>query len=160
MRWEVSEWRGPDIEDGAAIHNAQQQQQWRISLKNSKGRRGRERLWRRRKLCNCQPVVTNPNNNICEGGGRHHCNSSHPRWSPIQTTTSVRGVDAIIAILLIPERRCSCSAKRRPWPQYGGTRGRRRSRGSKEGRNRSFWTIGFKSESTFTFLCQNFLQFL
>ena len=47
MRWEVCEWRGHNIEDGAAIHNAQQQQQWRISLKNIKGRRGRERV------CNC-----------------------------------------------------------------------------------------------------------
>ena len=75
MRWEVCEWREPNIEDGAAIHNAQQQQQWRISLKNSKGRRGLERD------VEVAEVVHLP-----------------AGWSPIQTTTSVRGVDAIIAI--------------------------------------------------------------
>ena len=90
MRWEVSEWRGPNIEDGVAIHNAQQQHQWRISLKNIKGRRGLERVWRRSEsLCNnpqAAEVVTNPSINILEGVDAHHLN------------------------LLIRARRCPCSA--------------------------------------------------
>ena len=67
MRWEVCEWRGHNIEDGAAIHNAQQQQQWRISLKNSKGRRGHERDVEAEEVVHLPPVITHPSINNCEG---------------------------------------------------------------------------------------------
>ena len=39
MKWEVSEWRGPNTEDGAAILNAKQQQ-WRISLSKHQRQEG------------------------------------------------------------------------------------------------------------------------
>ena len=74
MKWEVSEWRGPNTEDGAAILNTQQQQQWRISLKNSKGRRGHERDVEAEEVVHLLAVIT------------------------IQASTSVRGMDAIISI--------------------------------------------------------------
>ena len=103
MRWEVCEWREPNIEDGAAIHNTQQKHQWRISLKTSKaGGAVRECGGGGSELCGCCPgghqskqqhlgegwsliiavfssqVVTNPINNILERAGRSSLQSSQP----------------------------------------------------------------------------------
>ena len=151
MRWEVCGWRGPNIEDGAAIHNATTMEDLFLQHQRQEG------PWER-----------------CGGGGS--C-ASAGWWSPIQTTTSWRGWTLIISIFssqwggvlarldMVKETNCcedhrrpslrknvmrvawgsnmgwSFGQKRRPWAQYGAEE-------TRKGRTEAFVLI---SESTATF---------